>query len=58
MTVHIGQITSEVTAAPQVPDQDTEEEAVSVWAEQARLVALLARARRDRDRTATGDGRD
>jgi|EndMetStandDraft_8_1072994.scaffolds.fasta_scaffold326927_2 hypothetical protein len=57
MTVHVGQVTSEVTALPsattgeQPSTQDT-------WEQRAVLDALLARIDRDRARTATGYGDD
>lgn len=54
MTVHVGQITSEVrsaapAAASAVPDEES-----SVWDERLRIAALLERVAKDRRRTATG----
>ena len=64
MTVHIGQITSEVMTAP-AGDDTTAGSASSggggdeaPWAEQARLEMTLERLHRDRLRTATGHGDD
>jgi hypothetical protein len=57
MTVHVGQITSEVVAtAPGGTAADDEGE--TVWAERCRIEAMVERVARDRMRTSTGDGRD
>lgn len=54
MTVHIGQITSEVRSfAPVHPDGATDT-AKSPWDERVRVAAMLERVARDRLRTATG----
>jgi hypothetical protein len=57
MTVHVGQITSEVTVAG-APAPATEGEAPTVWAERCRIEAMVERLARDRLRTATGCGHD
>ncbi len=59
MTVHIGQITSEVrnTAPPAPPAASDGTATSSGWDEEARLSALLARLTLDRMRTATGPDR-
>jgi hypothetical protein len=57
MTVHVGQITSEVTSVPTpvgAPAPDKE----SVWAERERIEAVIERLSMDRRRTATGHGDD
>ncbi|GAA3650819.1 hypothetical protein GCM10022237_08210 [Nocardioides ginsengisoli] len=54
MTVHIGQVTSEVhSAAPVVPDAPAQQE-TPAWEERMRVAALVERVARDRARTATG----
>jgi hypothetical protein len=54
MTVHIGQITSEVrSSAPVVPDRAVDKEQ-SPWDERVRVAAMLERVARDRRRTSTG----
>jgi len=54
MTVHIGQLTSEVrTEAPVVPDTAANPE-TSIWEERMRVAALVERIARDRARTSTG----
>lgn len=57
MTVHVGEITSEVTATGG-PPADAGEEATTVWAERCRVEAMVERIERDRMRTATGCGHD
>lgn len=55
MTIHVGQITSEVRAAPAAgPTDAAAGEAGSVWDERVRVAAALQRVARDRRRTATG----
>ncbi|WP_250002270.1 hypothetical protein [Actinoplanes sp. M2I2] len=54
MSVHIGEVTSEVTATTAEP-YPSPEPAPSVWHERARTEAMLERIARDRLRTATGD---
>jgi hypothetical protein len=56
MTVHVGEITSEVTAArsPGAADATGGDE----WEERVRLAALMEQEARDRARTATGYGDD
>ncbi len=55
MTVHVGEVTSEVSAAAaQMPGGESEDP----WEEQARMAAVLDRAARDRRRTGTGFGDD
>jgi hypothetical protein len=54
MTVHIGQITSEVrSTAPVHPDRTADKE-TSPWDERVRIAAMLERVARDRRRTSTG----
>jgi hypothetical protein len=54
MTVHIGQVTSEVrSSAPVHPDRGADEK-TSAWDERVRMAAMLERVARDRRRTATG----
>lgn len=54
MTVHIGQITSEVrSSAPVHPDRAADKDQ-SPWDEWVRLAAMLERVARDRRRTSTG----
>lgn len=58
MTVHIGQVTSEVhSAAPVVPDPPGHSESPA-WEERMRVAALVERIARDRARTATGGADD
>lgn len=58
MTLHIGQVTSEVhSTAPVAPDTPAGQDA-TVWDERMRLAAHLARIERDRLRTATGSDDD
>jgi hypothetical protein len=54
MSVHIGEVTSEVTATTAEP-LPSAEPAPSVWQERVRIEAILERLARDRLRTATGD---
>ena len=57
MTVHIGQITSEVrSTAPGYPDRaaDKAGKQASRWDERVRVAATLERVARDRRRTSTG----
>jgi hypothetical protein len=55
MSIHVGQITSEVRAAPAAgPADDASSDASSVWDERVRVAGALQRAARDRRRTATG----
>ena len=53
MSIHIGEITSEVEATTAEPAAG--ESAVSVWQERIRVDAMLERLAADRLRTATGD---
>ena len=54
MTVHIGQITSEVrSTAPVQPGRAADKEA-SPWDERIQVAAMLERVARDRRRTSTG----
>jgi hypothetical protein len=62
MTVHVGQVTSEVhtstgptDAAAAAADGGA---GVNPWEERARIAALIERISRDRLRTATGHGDD
>ena len=55
MTVHVGELTSEVVAVGEPPARTPE---VSVWEERHRIRAALDRIHRDRCRTATEDGHD
>ena len=60
MTVHVGQVTSEVRMSD-TPRETTEaaaKSAASVWDERYRVAALLERVSADRRRTATGFGDD
>lgn len=58
MTVHVGQVTSEVHAAsPGGADRSAPDE-VNEWDERAHLAAQLDRVARDRLRTSTGYGDD
>ena len=54
MTVHIGQITSEVRSSAPVHPDGAADAANSPWDEQVRVAAMLERVARDRRRTATG----
>lgn len=59
MSIHVGQITSEVTAAPAAGATDgASADASSVWDERVRVAAMLQRVARDRRRTATGRADD
>lgn len=61
MTVHIGQITSEVdaaTARPTAPPPAPPGAEVGEWEERARVAARLDRIARDRLRTSTEHGDD
>ncbi|MGW0229329.1 hypothetical protein ACWDWO_13515 [Actinopolymorpha singaporensis] len=51
MTVHVGELTSEVVAAEEPRTPSPAE--VSVWEERLRIQATLDRLARDRARTAT-----
>jgi hypothetical protein len=54
MTVHIGEVTSEVTATTvETPPAPAAE--AGVWEERLRIEAIVERLARDRERTATGD---
>lgn len=57
MTVHVGQVTSEVHATAALPDDDAGADE-NRWEEPVRLAAMLGRVARNRDRTATGFGHD
>jgi hypothetical protein len=58
MTVHVGQVTSEVrSSAPVRPDAVGDEQS-NVWEQRHRTAALVERVGRDRRRTATGVGDD
>ena len=56
MTVHVGELTSEVVATSEPPARGPAE--VSVWEERHRIQAALERLDRDRARTATGGCHD
>ena len=57
MTVHVGEITSEVSVP--APDRDAAAlPGADEWEERARLDAMLERVARDRYRTSTGYGDD
>jgi hypothetical protein len=57
MTVHVGEITSEVVAIDSAaPERQAGE--VSEWEERCRIEAIIERLSRDRLRTATGHGDD
>jgi hypothetical protein len=53
MSIHVGEITSEVEATTAEPLAG--EAAVSIWQERIRIEAMLERLAADRLRTATGD---
>jgi hypothetical protein len=53
MSIHVGEITSEVEATTAEPP--AAEATTSVWQEQVRMDAMLERLAADRLRTATGD---
>lgn len=56
MTVHIGQVTSEVhSVAPVAPDPP-DHESTPAWEQRMRIAALVERVARDRARTDTGGG--
>ncbi|MGH3774190.1 MAG: hypothetical protein ACRDRR_00405 [Pseudonocardiaceae bacterium] len=57
MTVHVGEITSEVVAMGGAAGSEAGGEA-SVWEQQCRTEATIERLARDRLRTATGYGHD
>lgn len=57
MTVHVGQVTSEVVAI-EPGRAGAEEEGETVWAQRCRIEAMVERLARDRLRTATGSGHD
>lgn len=58
MTVHIGQLTSEVRdSAPPAPPDGASPATTSPWEERAALAAALTRLALDRLRTATGPER-
>mgnify|MGYP001254063636 CR=1 FL=1 len=54
MSVHIGEVTSDVTATSAEPVPTTAPPP-TVWQERVRIEATLERLARDRQRTATGD---
>jgi hypothetical protein len=56
MTVHVGQVTSEVTATQ--TGGATGDEAETVWEQRCRIAAMVESLARDRLRTATGNGHD
>ncbi|KAF0956729.1 MULTISPECIES: hypothetical protein [Rhodococcus] len=58
MTVHIGQITSEVDATSPATATVAAGDKADEWEERARLAAMLDRLERDRRRTSTGYGDD
>jgi hypothetical protein len=60
VTVHVGQITSEVTATGSGADGGGSGSGgdESVWEERCRIEAVVDRLERDRLRTATGSGHD
>jgi hypothetical protein len=59
VTVHVGQITSEVTATGEWPAAGGDGGGgESEWDERCRLEATLERLARDHLRTATGSGHD
>lgn len=58
MTVHVGQVTSEVHATESDAGDAGPGGEVNEWEEGARLVTRMARIDRDRRRTATGYGDD
>ncbi|MDH3754612.1 MAG: hypothetical protein OEU32_12135 [Acidimicrobiia bacterium] len=58
MTVHIGEVVSEVSANGRTSAAEAATDEESVWAERARIEALIERLARDRCRTSTGGGDD
>jgi hypothetical protein len=54
MTVHVGQITSEVRSEAPTHTEASSEDETSVWEERVRVSSSLERVARDRARTATG----
>ena len=54
MTVHIGQITSEVRSSAPLPPDGAADREQSPWDERVRVAAMLERVARDRRRTSTG----
>lgn len=58
MTVHVGEITSEVVATGNAGADRGGGDEVSVWEERRRMEAALQRLAVDRARTATGHGHD
>jgi hypothetical protein len=58
MTVHIGQVTSEVRSSAPVRADAVAEEQPNVWEQRHRTAALVERVGRDLRRTATGCGDD
>lgn len=58
MTVHVGEITSEVLASGTAADGPGPGGEVSVWEERCRTEAILERLALDRSRTSTGRGHD
>jgi hypothetical protein len=58
MTVHIGEITSEVVTSGSAAPATGATGGTPVWDEAARVERLVERVNRDRLRTATGHGDD
>jgi len=58
MTVHVGEITSEVVAMGGAAGSEANGSEASVWEERCRTEATIERLARDRLRTATGYGHD
>ena len=58
MTVHVGEITSEVVAMGGAAAAGGEGGEASVWEQRCRTEATIERLARDRLRTATGYGHD
>ncbi len=59
MTIHIGEVTSEVVATGGPSGaEETGGGAASVWEERVRVESMLERLARDRMRTSTGGGDD
>jgi hypothetical protein len=57
MTVHVGEITSEVVAMDSTAPKQQAGEAPE-WEERCRIEAMIERLARDQLRTATGHGHD